>query len=172
MSAKIKHYPGEAIESKDLKAGKIPMEHFRPKAKFAWSAGIAMSKFLEELKNGKIIATTCSQCRRIMVPPRIYCEKCYKPTDGWTFVKDTGTINTYSVSFLAADATRLKEPIIVAIINLDGASEGMGIIHRLGEVKDRKNIKIGTKVKAVWKPPKERTGAITDIKYFKLVKEE
>ncbi len=171
MSAKIKNYPGEALETKDVKEGKVPTEKFRPKAKFAWSAGIAMSRFLEELKNGKIIATTCSKCGRIMVPPRIYCEKCYTPTDGWTYVRDTGVINTYSVSFLAADASRLKEPIIVAIINLDSASEGMGIIHRIGEVKDWKEVKFGMKVKAVWKPPEERVGAITDIKYFKPIRE-
>lgn len=172
MSAKIKHYPGEALETKDIKEGKVPTEKFRPKAKFAWSTGVAMSRFLDELKNGKIIATTCNKCRRIMVPPRIYCEKCYKPTDGWTYIKDTGVINTFSVSFLAADATRLKEPIIVAIVNLDGASEGMGIIHRIEEVSDWKKVKIGMKVKAIWKPPKERTGAITDIKYFKPLEEE
>jgi len=172
MSAKIKNYPGEPLETKDVKEGKVPTEKFRPKAKFAWSAGIAMSRFLDELKNGKIIATTCSGCGRIMVPPRIYCEKCYKPTDGWAYAKDTGVINTFSVSFLAADASRLKEPIIVAIINLDGASEGMGIIHRIEEVADWKKVKIGMKVKAVWKPRKERTGAITDIKYFKPLKGE
>jgi len=172
MSAKIKNYPGEALETKAVREGKVPTEKFRPKAKFAWGAGIAISRFLEELKNGRIIASTCNKCRRIMVPPRIYCEKCFKPSDGWTFVKDTGTINTFSVSFLAADATRLKEPIIVAIINLDGASESMGVVHRIEEVKDWKKIKIGMKVKAVWKPTKEREGAITDIKYFKPVKEE
>jgi len=172
MSAIIKNYPGETLETKDIREGKVLTEKFRPKAKFAWSAGIAISRFLDELKNGSIIATTCSKCGRVMVPPRIYCEKCYGPTDGWTYVKDTGAINTYSVSFLAADATRLKEPIIVAIINLDGASEGMGIIHRIGEVENWKEVKFGMKAKAVWKPPEERTGAITDIKYFRPLKEE
>jgi uncharacterized OB-fold protein len=39
-------------------------------------------------------------------------------------------------------------------------------MHLLGEV-DPKDIKIGMKVKAVWKDPKDRTGAITDIKYWK-----
>ena len=42
----------------------------------------------------------------------------------------------------------------------------MGIMHVLGEV-DPQEVKIGMRVKAVWKPPKERSGAITDIKYFK-----
>jgi len=33
-------------------------------------------------------------------------------------------------------------------------------------------VKFGMKVKAVWKPKEERVGAITDIKYFKPLKEE
>jgi hypothetical protein len=83
-------------------------------------------------------------------------------------VKDTGTINTYSVSFIASDASRIKEPIIVAIIDLDGASPGMGILHKIGEI-NWKEVKFGMKVKAVWKPPEERKGEITDIKYFKPI---
>jgi len=170
MSEKNKHYEGEALTSKDFKEGKVPTEKFRPRVRFAWSAGIAIGRFLEELKQGKIIASTCGKCGRIMVPPRTYCENCFRPTDGWKYVKDTGTINTYSVSYLAADASRLKEPIIVAIIDLDGASKAMGIIHKLGEV-DQKEVRFGMKVKAVWKKLEKRVGSITDIEYFKPVKE-
>ncbi|MEM2675139.1 MAG: Zn-ribbon domain-containing OB-fold protein [Candidatus Bathyarchaeia archaeon] len=171
MSVKIKHFPGEEIETKDFREGKVLFESFRSKARYAWSAGMAVSRFLEELKNGRILASTCSKCGRIMVPPRIYCEKCFKPTDGWTYVKDTGIINTFSVSFIAADASRLKEPVVVAVIELDDASPGMGIVHWLGEYGDWREIKISMRVQAVWKPPEERTGAITDIKYFKPLKE-
>ena len=172
MSAKIKKYAGERIKTEDLRKGRVPVERWKPKVRYAWSTGMAMNRFLKELKNGRIIATTCDKCRRVMVPPRVYCEKCFKPTDGWTYVKDTGTINTFSVSFLARDATRLKEPIIVAIIDLDGASKNMGIIHKLARTRNWKNIRIGMKVQAVWKPAKERTGTVTDIEYFKLIKEE
>jgi len=166
MSAKIKKYAGEEIRSADMKEGKVPTLRYRPKARYVWSAGIAMSRFLTELKNGKIIASTCNECGRKMVPPRAFCEQCFKPTDGWTYVKDTGTVNTYSVSFIAGDASRIKEPIIVAVIDIDGASPGMGILHTIQEI-EWKRVKFGMKVKAVWKPEKERIGAITDIKYFK-----
>lgn len=105
-----------------------------------------------------------------MVPPRMFCELCFKPTDEWVYVEDSGTINTYSISYLAADASRLKEPILVAVIDLDGASKGMGILHLLGEV-EQDDIEFGMMVKAVWKPPEERVGAITDIRYFKPIKE-
>ena len=168
MSEKIKKYPGERIRTADLRKGKIPVTKWKPKVRYAWSAGIAMSRFLEELKNGKIIARKCHKCGRIAVPPRMFCELCFRPTDEWVYVKDTGTINTYSISSLAADASRIKDPILVAVIDLDGASKGMGILHHLGEMK-KEDLKFGMKVKAVWKPKKERTGAITDIKYFKPV---
>jgi uncharacterized OB-fold protein len=172
MGVKIKHFPGEEIETRDFREGRVLFESFRPKARYSWSAGIAISRFLEELKNGRILASTCNKCGRIMVPPRVYCEKCFKPIDGWTYVRDTGVVNTFSVSFIASDASRLREPIVVAVIELDGASEGMGIVHLIGEYGDWRELKIGMRVKAVWKLPEERVGAITDIKYFKPVKGE
>jgi len=171
MSAKIKEYPGVRIKTRDLREGRIPVVRWRPAAKYAWSAGVAMSRFLRELKNARIIARRCKKCGRVLVPPRMFCEWCFRPTDEWVYVKDTGTINTYSISYLAADASRLKEPIVVAVIELDGASKGMGILHHIGETKPDK-VKFGMRVKAVWKPPEERVGAITDIKYFKPLAEE
>ena len=169
MSAKIKEYPGNEVELSDLKKGAVPTIRMRPSAKYSFSAGIAMSRFLKELKNGRILATKCHKCERIMVPPRVFCEQCFKPMDEWVYLKDTGRVNTYSVSFITADATRVKEPIIVAIIEIDGASKGMGILHTIGEINWKK-VKFGMQVKAVWKPAKERQGTITDIKYFKPLK--
>ena len=130
-----------------------------------------MSRFLEGLKNGKIVGSSCKKCNRIMVPPRAFCEQCFRSVDKYVNVKDTGTINTYSISYVAGDASRIKEPILVAVIDIDGASEGMGILHLLGEIDDWKKIKFDMKVQAVWKSPEKRTGAITDIKYFRPIQE-
>ncbi|UCE96686.1 MAG: Zn-ribbon domain-containing OB-fold protein [Candidatus Bathyarchaeota archaeon] len=172
MSEKIKHFPGEQLRGRDIREGRVPAIKFRPNIKYAWSTGVAMNRFIEGLKQGKIAGSSCNKCGRIMVPPRSFCEECFKATDGYTYVKDTGTINTYSVSYVAGDASRIKEPILVAVIDLDGASKGMGILHLLGEIDDWKQISFGMRVKAVWKPPEERTGTITDIKYFAPIREE
>ena len=123
-------------------------------------------RFLDELKQGRIVARKCSKCSRTLVPPRMYCEQCFRPTDEWTYVKDTGRVNTYSISHVAADASRLKEPLLVAVVELDGASPGMGILHTLNEV-EASRVQVGLRVQAVWKPAGEREGAITDIRYFK-----
>ena len=45
----------------------------------------------------------------------------------------------------------------------------MGFLHLLGEVEE-KDIRVGMKVEAVWKPPSERVGSILDIKYFRPIK--
>ena len=170
MSEKIKEYPGHPLSEEDIRTGKVLTTKWRPKARYMYAAGIAISRFLEELKNGRIIGRKCRKCGRIMVPPRMYCEWCFRPTDEWVYVRDTGTVLTYSISHLGPAAERIEEPIPIAVIQLDGASPGVGMLHKLGEVKFEE-IRIGMRVKAVWKPPEEREGAITDILYFRPLKE-
>ncbi|MDO8056523.1 MAG: Zn-ribbon domain-containing OB-fold protein [Candidatus Hermodarchaeota archaeon] len=165
MSKNMKTVPGTPLSSKELKSDKVIAFNWRPNAKYAWSAGIAYGRFLEELKEGRIIGRRCRRCGRIIVPPRMFCEQCFAATDEWVYVKDTGTINTFSLSYLDADANRIKDPIMVAVIDIDGASPGIGILHKLGNV-DPKKIDVGMKVKAVWKPPEEREGAVTDILFW------
>lgn len=168
MSKKISRHPGTEITSEDLAKAEFPSVTFNEEFKYSWAAGVALGKFLDELKNGRIVGRKCNKCERVLVPPRMYCEIDFRPTDDWVFVQDVGTVNTYSISYVSKDASRLKEPQIPAVIELDGASRGMGILHVLGEVRPEK-VSIGMRVKAVWKNPEERTGSITDIQYFKPI---
>ena len=155
--------PGTKLSSKELYEEVISVWH-EPKLEYRWSAGIAIGKFLSGLKEGKILASKCDNCGRVLVPPRIFCEWCFRRTDEWVEVKDTGRVNTFSVCYIDVAARRVKEPQIPAVIEIDGSNGG--ILHLLGEVNP-KEIEIGMRVKAVWKPKEERIGAITDIKYFK-----
>jgi uncharacterized OB-fold protein len=61
----------------------------------------------------------------------------------------------------------VSTPIVYGIVQLDGADTGF--VHMLGEV-DPGQLKVGTKVKAVFKVKKERVASILDIKYFKPLK--
>ncbi|MEM3670377.1 MAG: Zn-ribbon domain-containing OB-fold protein [Thermoprotei archaeon] len=157
---------GTAIEPKDWSGGRYFFKRDQFDLHYSWDSGIAISKFLRGLKQGKIIGRRCNNCGRTLVPPRMFCEECFTPTHKWVEVKDTGSINTFSISYVNNDASRRKEPLPVAVINIDGASPGMGFLHILGEV-DPDKIHVGMKVKAVWKPAQEREGSITDIRYFK-----
>jgi len=160
---------GTSLSEKDIQSGKIIYTEDSLNCRYAWDCGTAIGRYLSELKNGKIIARKCHKCSRIMLPPRMFCELCFRPTDEWIYVEDTGVLNTYSICHVYWDASRVAPedpPLLPAVIEIDGASREMGILHMLGEVEHDK-IKIGMKLKAVWKPPEERKGAITDIDYFK-----
>lgn len=164
----MEKFPGERLSSKDMK--KVTHEKWDPAVKYAWSCGEAMSRFLNELKNGKLIGRKCNECKRVIFPPKMFCEFCYRPTDEWVYLPDTGKVMTYSVSYLDKDANRIEEPILVGVIDIDGASENMGIMHYFSEM-DADDLDFGIPVKAVWKPEKERVGSVNDIKYFKPVED-
>jgi hypothetical protein len=170
MTARTSKWPGVELSASDLYEGKVTAARFRPDAKYAWSAGEAMTRFLEELQAGRFIGRACRKCERILFPPRMFCEECFRPTDEWTYVRDTGTIETFSVSYLDKDAKRITDPILVGVVSLDGASPKMGMMHYFGEMA-KDEIHIGMRVKAVWKPPEERRGSVLDILYFRPLRE-
>lgn len=166
MSANIENFPGTPLSQADFDEGKILTTHWKPKLEYGWDAGVAISRYLTELKNGRLIGIKCNRCRRTVVPPRVVCEWCWEPMAAWVYLEDTGTVNTFSICYIRWDATRAKEPQIPAVIEIDGASRGAGILHLLDEVNPD-DVTIGMKVQAVWKPAEERSGSITDIKYFR-----
>lgn len=149
----------------------VPHVIARPKARYAWSAGVAMSRFLDELKEGRIIARSCRHCGRVLVPPLMFCERCFRPTDRWVYLPGTGVVETFSVSYLDTDANRITEPILVGVVAFDGACEHCGLMHYFGEVAPDK-IHIGMPVEPAWKQEGAREGAITDIRYFRPRREE
>ncbi len=170
MTARVDRWPGVELGPKDIEGRVVTSVRYRPAAKFAWSAGEAMSRFLAELQRGRLIARQCNTCRRILFPPRMFCEECYRPTDAWVYVRDTGTIETYSVSYLDTDARRITEPIFVGVVSIDGASPRMGIMHYFGDVT-KEEIRIGMPVQAKWRPAEDRVGSVLDIEYFRPVRE-
>jgi uncharacterized OB-fold protein len=139
---------------------------FAVDARYAWDTGVAVSTYLRGLRQAKILARECFRCRRVLVPPRMFCEQCFRPTDRWLEVRDTGTVNTFSICYVTWDMQPLEDPEIPAVIEIDGASRGIGFMHKLAEVKPD-DVSVGMKVEAVWKAPDERRGSILDIRYFR-----
>jgi len=88
--------------------------------------------------------------------------------DGTVKLSDTGTVNTFSLCYVTWDVQRIQDPEIPAVIEIDGTSPGHGILHKLGEAVPQ-TVHIGMRVQAVWKPAEQRSGAITDILYFKPI---
>lgn len=155
----------ENVENVKIKSyWNLPFEHH---------AGITASRYLMELKeNGQFVGSRCPHCKRILVPARNFCERCFVETEDWVPVKDTGTIDTFSINCMKYVGLP-DPPYILGLIRLDGADTA--ILHFIGGIdlsnveEAAKKIKIGARVEAVWKKKKDRTGAITDVEYFRLV---
>lgn len=162
----VRLMPGLALKNEDFTKGKLCITTHTPRLEYKWDAGVAIGRYLNGLKKGKLLGRYCKHCGRTLIPPRMFCEWCFKPTSEWVHLADTGTVNTFSICYVTWDMKRVNEPQIPAVIEIDGASRGIGIMHLLDEI-DPKRVRIGMQVKAVWKPLEERQGAITDIKYFK-----
>ncbi len=73
-----------------------------------------------------------------------------------------GEVYSFTLLHENYDGSRREIPEMVAFIQI---SDG-GLVHRLGEV-EFEDLEIGMLVEAVFKPKAERTGAITDILYFR-----
>lgn len=155
---------GVPLKEEDISNLRILTVAYTPKVKYSWATGKAIGEFLKGLKAGAITGSRCDNCGRTVVPPRIFCEWCFRRMENWVKLPDTGTVNTYSVSYITTDTTRVKNPTIPAVVTIDGTSNA-GFLHILGEVKPD-DVKIGMRVKAVWKDPSKRQGSITDIRYF------
>ena len=116
------------LRSTDFSKGKVFTVGWEPDLQYAWDDGVAIGRYLKELKQGRIMAKHCRKCGRIMLPPRMFCERCWRITDEWVPVKDTGRVNTFAISHVDWAAGRLpkgRRYFTPAVIEIDGASRGM-----------------------------------------------
>lgn len=148
---------------------------------FRWSAGPYLGKFLTELKEkGKLWAVKCPKCHRLLLPPRLVCAKCFvrvpEFSEGWVELSGKGWLESWAkiVAPQMDPATGVikPDPYLHGHFVLD---EGAQISHFIAVVPDSEEegkLKRGMRVEAVIKPPEERRGEITDIKYFRVLWDE
>lgn len=135
------------------------------------SYGPGYGRLFDELgARSGIIGSKCPHCERVLVPPRPYCEICYRETEQFVQVKDTGRLQGFSVIHMEFIGQTRKPPYVYAEIVLDGSATRL--IHNLGGVdveKASELLSIGMPVRAVWKPDTERNGTLDDIDYFEPI---
>jgi uncharacterized OB-fold protein len=130
---------------------------------YSFSAGAATSKFLREIKKGRIVGQRSDVTGMVSVPPRGACPISGTPTREEVVLPETGTIISFTVVHLPIPNAPVQPPFVVANIVLDESDQTF--IHLVSEC-DNSKLKIGDKVKAVWKDPAEWGYALENIKYF------
>jgi len=126
-------------------------------------------RFFEGLKEEKIYGTKCQKCRRVLVPARAFCPRCFLDMEEWVKVPSEGEILAWVYTNYEYFGMPTKPPFITAIIRLDGTDTGF--LHLIGGFdlsdveKVRTRVKDGARVQAVWR--KEKQGHVMDIEYFR-----
>jgi uncharacterized OB-fold protein len=134
--------------------------------KFEFTAGKALTRFLQRIREGRIVGQRCPSCSNVYVPPRGMCARCGIGTDEEVEVSDEGIIEAFTVVHIPIPGNAIKPPFVAANILLDGAD--MACLHRVGDV-DNASVKVGMRVKAVWKPREEWDYSFENIVWFKPV---
>jgi hypothetical protein len=109
-----------------------------------------MDKFYDGLENKKFIGTKCSKCGKVFLPPRNRCGDCFAKAEEFIDLSETGTLKNFTVANYKVTerrARKLKEPIIIGLVQIDGADTAM-ISEILNVNLD--DLKDGIKVKVVW----------------------
>lgn len=130
---------------------------------YSFTAGAATSKFLREIKNGRIVGQRSTVTGMVSVPPRGACPVSGTPTKEEVVLPETGTIISFTIVHLPIPNAPVQPPFIVANIVLDESDQTF--IHLVSEC-DNSKLKIGDRVKAVWKDKSEWGLALENIKYF------
>lgn len=130
------------------------------------------SRFLEGLKQKKILGNVCHECGGLYVPPRPFCDKCFETPTEWMETDGIGTLITCTVAYIKMRGLP-DPPCVTGIIKVGNSVTN--ILHFVSGVdyedprELEKKIKVGMKVKPVWK--ENRTGDILDIVYFSPIQQ-
>lgn len=138
---------------------------------YEWSVGLWGSRFFQEIKEkGRFIGIRCEGCGKVYVPPRRICGPCFKELHSLVPLADTGTIVAFStVNYPFLDPlTGVQRPIpyTYGYIRLDGADN---IFSHIINETDVGKIRVGMKVRAVFRKKEEMQGNINDIIHFNIM---
>jgi len=98
-----------------------------------------IESFYKFVGEGKLMAAQCSKCRKVMLPPRPICPKCFNKDSKWIEVKPKGRLVTYTVIHVAPKQFEALAPYTVGIVKLEDGPQMIGMIR--GVQPD--NLKIG-----------------------------
>ena len=136
---------------------------------YNYSLGQVAGKFMEGLKDGKILATRCSKSGLTYLPPRAFCEQSFEPCDSWVEAGLTGVIEQSTIVVRGYEGKR-QTPQAIAFVRLDGVDSAIANYVDGLNLSDlqaaMKQIAPGTRVRVVFS--KERQGRVTDFSFYLL----
>jgi uncharacterized OB-fold protein len=136
--------------------------------KYKFTAGEATSRFLSQIKEGKLVGQRCPSCSNVYVPPRGACAACGVATTEEVPVSDKATVESFTIVYIPIPGNPIQPPYIIANLVADGAN--ISFIHLMSECVNE-DVHQGQRVQAVWKDQSEWDYAMDNIQYFKPIDE-
>jgi uncharacterized OB-fold protein len=127
------------------------------------SASAEESRYLRGLAEGKVIGQRCPACGKVYVPPRGACPTDGVPTTTDVELPDVGTVTTFCVVNVPFQGQRVPSPYAAASVLLDGAD--IAFQHLILGC-DTSEVRMGMRVRAVWKPREEWGTTSENISHF------
>jgi uncharacterized OB-fold protein len=130
---------------------------------YLYAASPEESAFYRGLAEGRIVAQRCPSCHKVYVPPRSACPTDGHPTTDEVELSDTGTVTTFCIVNVPFLGQRITPPYVSAYVLLDGAD--IAFLHLILDIP-AEEVRMGMRVKAVWKPREEWGTTIENISHF------
>ena len=92
--------------------------------RYDYALGEVAGKFMEGLRNRKILATRCSKSAMVYLPPRAFCERSFEKCDSWVEAGSEGVIESSTIVVRGFEGSR-PPPIAVAFVRLDGVDSAI-----------------------------------------------
>lgn len=130
---------------------------------YLYAASPEESLFYSSLKEGQLVGQRCPACGKVYIPPRSACPADGTPTVEEVPLPDTGTVTTFCIVNVPFLGQRITPPYVSAYILLDGAD--IAFLHLILDIA-AEDVRMGMRVKAVWKPRDEWGTTIENISHF------
>ena len=127
------------------------------------SASAEESRYLRGLAEGKVIGQRCPACHKVYVPPRGACPVDGVPTTTDVELPGVGTVTTFCVVNVPFQGQRVPSPYVAASVLLDGAD--IAFQHLILGC-DPAEVRMGMRVRAVWKPREQWGTTSENIDHF------
>lgn len=128
------------------------------------SASAPESIYLRALQQGVLLGARSGEDGKVYFPPREADPATGRELDHYLELPDTGTVTTFAIINIPFAGQKIKPPYVAAYILLDGAD--IPFLHLVTEI-DAADVRMGMRVKGVWKPREEWGLGIDNIEHFK-----
>jgi uncharacterized protein len=157
--------PGEAPSDAPADDGGDPvaMTVAPVRLRYQHTASPAESAYLRGLAEGRLTGQRCPACGKVYIPSRGTCPADGVPADSEVELPGTGTVTTFCVVNVGYPGQQVTPPYVAAAVLLDGAD--IAFQHLILGC-DPGEVRMGMRVRAVWRPREEWSTNAATISHF------